>query len=118
MKKEKESIDWSKFIGTYHRRLCEVIHRAMTDEFDFEVTCTEDGFEIEFESITPGPNHVVKLKLRPPTEFSSDLMYDLECIENRIMDFDGQTEEERRTFEKKLAILAKLSVEDRRLLGI
>lgn len=102
---------WAYLREEYHRRLFKLF--AQAKEFNVSLTFTEESVSFEFEGYR---EYVLPSELTETR--NDDVLDDLNSVMREFEDLRSQRDEEQRRYEKKKAALAKLSPEERELLGV
>lgn len=105
---------WDEFRESYGPRLALLVYRVMSSNGNLNVTL--DGNEFIFQGHLE--NFSRDLGLRLPDNYDSDLVYNLNLLENRIEAEQEEIRIARERMHRRSALLASMSAEDRELLGL
>lgn len=109
---ERENqLAWTYLREEYHRRLFKLF--AQAKEFNVSLTFTEESVSFDLDKYR---EYVLPSEL---TETRNDeVLNEFNTVLREFEDLRSQRDEEQRRYEKKKAALAKLSPEERELLGV
>ena len=102
---------WASLREEYHRRLFKLF--AQAKEFNVSLTFTEDSVSFDFNKYR---EYVLPADL--PETMNDEVLDELNSVMREFEDLRSQREVEQRRYEMKKAALAKLSPEERELLGV
>ena len=112
---ERENqLAWSSLREEYHRRLFKLF--AQAKEFNVSLTFAEDSVSFEFGGYRGYREYVLPSEL--PETRDDDVLDELNTVLREFEDLRSQREAEQRRLALKQAALAKLSPEERELLGV
>ena len=102
---------WSSLREEYHRRLFKLF--AQAQEFNVRLTFAEESVTFEIEGYR---EYVLPSEL--PETRNDDVLDELNSVMREFENYRSQRDEEQRRYEMKKAALAKLSPEEREVLGL
>ena len=102
---------WAYLREEYHRRLFKLF--AQAKEFNVSLTFTEDSVSFDLDKYR---EYVLPADL--PETMNDEVLNEFNTLLREFEDLRSQRDEEQRRYEKKKAALAKLSPEERELLGV
>lgn len=109
---ERENqLAWTYLREEYHRRLFKLF--AQAKEFNVSLTFTEDSVSFDLDKYR---EYVLPADL--PETMNDEVLDEFNTLLREFEDLRSQRDEEQRRYEKKKAALAKLSPEERELLGV
>ena len=109
---ERENqLAWTYLREEYHRRLFKLF--AQAKEFNVSLTFTEDSVSFDLDKYR---EYVLPADL--PETMNDEVLDEFNTVLREFEDLRSQRDEEQRRYEKKKAALAKLSPEERELLGV
>ena len=109
---ERENqLAWTYLREEYHRRLFKLF--AQAKEFNVSLTFTEDSVSFDLDKYR---EYVLPADL--PETRNDEVLDELNSVMREFEDLRSQREVEQRRYEMKKAALAKLSPEERELLGV
>lgn len=113
-RQEHEVRVWAEFTAQYPKRFAALLFAyADLDYAEFRVKKLDDEtyeFSHKYTDVT--------LKVTPPLNYVWDVMNNLESAEYELKEYQEEVAEEERKYAVKQAALAKLSKEERELLGL
>lgn len=109
---ERENqLAWTYLREEYHRRLFKLF--AQAKEFNVSLTFKEDSVSFDLDKYR---EYVLPADL--PETMNDEVLDEFNIVLREFEDLRSQRDEEQRRYEKKKAALAKLSPEERELLGV
>jgi hypothetical protein len=102
---------WAYLREEYNRRLFKLF--AQAKEFNVSLTFTEDSVSFDLNKYR---DYVLPADL--PETMNDEVLDEFNTVLRKFEDLRSQRDEEQRRYEKKKAALAKLSPEERELLGV
>ena len=108
--REKQAA-WDYLREEYNRRLFKLF--AQAKEFNVSLTFTEDSVSFDLDNFR---EYVLPADL--PETMNDEVLDEFNTVLREFEDLRSQRDEEQRRYEKKKAALAKLSPEERELLGL
>ena len=105
---------WTYLREEYHRRLFKLF--AQAKEFNVRLTFTEDSVSFEVEGYREYREFVLPSVL--PETRNDEVLDEFNSVLSKFEDLRSQHEEEQRRYEMKKVALAKLSPEEREVLGL
>jgi hypothetical protein len=102
---------WAYLREEYNRRLFKLF--AQAKEFNVSLTFTEDSVSFDLNKYR---EYVLPADL--PETMNDEVLDEFNTVLRKFEDLRSQRDEEQRRYEKKKAALAKLSPEERELLGV
>jgi hypothetical protein len=102
---------WAYLREEYNRRLFKLF--AQAKEFNVSLTFTEDSVSFDLNKYR---DYVLPADL--PETMNDEVLDEFNTVLREFEDLRSQRDEEQRRYEKKKAALAKLSPEERELLGV
>ena len=107
----EKQLAWTYLREEYHRRLFKLF--AQAKEFNVSLTFTEDSVSFDLDKYR---EYVLPADL--PETMNDEVLDDFNTVLREFEDLRSQRDEEQRRYEMKKAALAKLSPEERELLGV